>query len=247
MSRKTWVVPLVGQSICRRETRSALASPMVWPQRASAEAAAGCDVAVDRDRIGSSGHDLDARADRGAVALGARQLDRQPVISLAGVLKQHVVIFVAVDGTAGLDEDVDVAVRIPVAAGDAVAFLQVAGTRGAGDLGKAAASHVLEHPVRDEQRQVGVAGAEIEVEPTVVVKVGEVAAHGRKDHVQPGLGRAVFEAFSLIVSVQAVGKAGMLLAQQAADDVFQGEVVRSCEDVDPAVVVVVESPAWKTL
>ena len=35
----------------------------------------------------------------------------------------------------------------------------------------------------------------------------------------------------------------MLLAQQAADDVFQGEVVRGREDVDPAVVVVVQRPA----
>ena len=77
----------------------------------------------------SGGHDLDPGADGGAVALGARELDRQPVVSLAGVLKQHVVILVAVDGTAGLDEDVDVAVVIPVSAGDAVAFLKVAGAR----------------------------------------------------------------------------------------------------------------------
>ena len=64
------------------------------------------------------------------------QLDRQPVVSLAGVLKEHVVIFVAVDGAAGLDEDVDVAVVVPVAAGHAVALLKVARAGGAGDLGE---------------------------------------------------------------------------------------------------------------
>ena len=42
------------------------------------------------------------------------------------------------DRTAHLDEEVDVAVVVPVAAGDAVAFLKVAGPRGAGDVGESA-------------------------------------------------------------------------------------------------------------
>ena len=51
------------------------------------------------------------------------------MVPLAGVLEQDVVILVAVDGAAHLDEEVDVAVAVPVAAGDAVPFLEVAGAR----------------------------------------------------------------------------------------------------------------------
>ena len=55
--------------------------------------------------------------------------------------------------------------------------------------------------------------------------------------------RLVFETLALVVAVEPVAVPGVLLAEQAADDVFQGEVVRSGEDVDPAVVVVVQRPA----
>ena len=60
---------------------------------------------------------------------------------------------------------------------------------------------------------------------------------------RPASLRLVFESLAVVVPVQPVGVPGVLLAQQAADDVFQGQVVRSREDVDPAVVVVVPRPA----
>ena len=49
------------------------------------------------------------------------------MVALAGVLEEDIVIFVAVNSPAGLDEQVDIAVAVPVAAGHAVALLQVAG------------------------------------------------------------------------------------------------------------------------
>src|SRR5205085_2593773 len=93
---------------------------------------------------------LETGADGGAVGLLADALEGHRVVPLAGVLVEDIVISVAVDGAPHLDEDVDVAVAVPVAAGDAVSFLEVAGARGGGDVGEALAVDVLEHPVGDE-------------------------------------------------------------------------------------------------
>ncbi len=95
-------------------------------------------------------------------------------------------VLVAVHDAARLGEEVDVAVAVPVAAGHGVAFLEVAGAGGAGDLGEPPAGDVLEHPVGDQSAQVGVAGREVEVEEAVVVEVGEVAPHRAEDHVEAG-------------------------------------------------------------
>ena len=126
-SRKTCVVPLVGQLISSNATRSALPRPIVCCKRVGAEAAARRDVPVDGQRLLAGGDHLDAGADGRPVGLLADQLHRQPVVALAGVLEQDVVVLVAGHGAAHLDEDVDVAVAVPVAAGDAVPLLQVPG------------------------------------------------------------------------------------------------------------------------
>ena len=139
MSRKTWVVPLVGQWISSSATRSALARPMVCckglaPKLLPEET---CRWTVRGFSPGRD--DLDPGADGRPVGLLADELHGQPVVPLAGVLEQDVVILVAVDRAARLDEEVDVAVAVPVAAGHAVPFLQVAGAGSAGDLGESLA------------------------------------------------------------------------------------------------------------
>ena len=55
---------------------------------------------------------------------------------------------------------------------------------------------VLEHAVGDQRGQVRVAGAQVQVEPAVVVEVAEVAAHGGEDHVQAGFLGHVLEALA---------------------------------------------------
>ncbi len=60
---------------------------------------------------------LIARADGSAVGLLADQLDGQPVIALAGVLEEDVVVLIAINSAAGFNEEIDVAVAVPVAAG----------------------------------------------------------------------------------------------------------------------------------
>src|SRR5262245_42468908 len=62
----------------------------------------------------------DPGAERGPVGFRAHELDLQPVTTLAGVLKQYVVSLVTGHGAADFDEDVEVAVAVPVGEGDAV-------------------------------------------------------------------------------------------------------------------------------
>src|SRR5262249_41554714 len=77
---------------------------------ACAEAAAGGNVPVNYERRLSSRDDLDPRADRRAVGLLPDQLERDPATVVAGVLKQNIVVLVAVDGPSHLDENIDVSV-----------------------------------------------------------------------------------------------------------------------------------------
>src|SRR5262249_44867497 len=151
------------------------------------------------------------------------QLHRQPAVALPGVLEQGVEVTVPGGGAAELDEQVHAAVAVPVAAGDAVALLQLPRPGGGGDLGEALAADVLEHAVGDERFQVRVARAEVEVEVAVVVEVGEVGAHGGEDLVHAGLLADVLEALAAEVAVQPgdVHALAGRLAAQAADEVVE--------------------------
>ena len=84
-------------------------------------------------------------------------------------------------------------------------LLKVAGARGRGDFGESLAADILEHAVGDQRAQVGVAGAEVQVEKTVVVEVAEIASHGLEDHVQTGFFGLVLEAFAFQVVEEPVG------------------------------------------
>ena len=81
------------------------------------------------------------------------------------------------------------------------------------------AADVLEHPVGDQRGQARVAGAEVEVEPAVVVEVGEVAAHRGEDHVEAGFRGHVLECLAAEVAEQPVGRRSVRLADHALDDV----------------------------
>ncbi len=99
-------------------------------------------MAVDRERLFTRGDRLDPRTNARAIRLLVDALDGEPVIPLARVLEEDVVVLIPVDGAAGLNEEVDVDVAVPVAAGYALAFLKVARTGGRGDLRKPLAADV---------------------------------------------------------------------------------------------------------
>ena len=96
MSRKTCVVPLVGQWISSERDPLGPAQadgllqrvgPKLLPEETCRWTVSGCLAGRD---------DLDPGADGGAVGLLADELDGQPVVPLAGVLEQDVVVLVAV-------------------------------------------------------------------------------------------------------------------------------------------------------
>ena len=97
-------------------------------------------VAIARHEraIGAGQVDPDLGADRGAVGLGADQRDRQPVVAVPRVLEQDIMGPVAGRGAAGFEEQVEVAVAVPVGERDAVPLLEMAGAR--------RRRHVLEPP-----------------------------------------------------------------------------------------------------
>ena len=96
--------------------------------------------------------DADLGPEGGAVGPGPHQLDRQPMVAVSRVLEQDVVGPVARGGPAGLDEDVGVAVTVPVGEGDAMPLLEVAGARRRGDVLEPSAAVVPEEHVRHQVR-----------------------------------------------------------------------------------------------
>src|SRR5262245_7461562 len=104
-------------------------------------------------RILATRGDFDACAERGAVRFLADQFHGQPIVVMAWVLKQGVVELVAWTGAAQFDENVDVSVAVPVAARNAVSFLQMSSAGGGGNISKALAADVFEHAIRHQRFQ----------------------------------------------------------------------------------------------
>src|SRR5207244_856124 len=103
-------------------------------KRVPPEAAAAGDVAVEALRRLARHGGLDAGPDGRPVGLLAHQLDGEPVVVVAGVLEEDVAEAVAGGGAAELDEQVHVAVAVPIAAGHRVPLLEVPGTARRGDI-----------------------------------------------------------------------------------------------------------------
>src|SRR5579863_3650360 len=120
-------------------------------QRVGPEAAAGRDVPVNCLWLRPCGDDLDPDPECRAIRLTTDELERQRAAGMARILKQGVVKLVTERRPAELDENIDVAVAVPVAAGDAVAFLQMSRPGSAGHLGESLTGDVLEHPLRNEK------------------------------------------------------------------------------------------------
>ena len=73
---------------------------------------------------------LDLGADGRTVRLGPDEFDFQPVAAACRVLEQQVVCPIARRRPAGLDEQVEGPVAVPVSKRDTMALLEVAGARG---------------------------------------------------------------------------------------------------------------------
>ena len=113
-----------------------VAQPNRLDEAVAAKAGVVADCAVDRTCLTVLGFevDLDLGAERRAIRFGADQLDLQPMVALARVLKQRVVRLVSGRCAAELDKQVKVAVTIPVGERNTVALLEVAGAGAGGDI-----------------------------------------------------------------------------------------------------------------
>ena len=159
----------------------------------------------------------------------------------AGVLEHRVVVAVAGHRPAGVQHDVLVAVAIEIGEGDAVAFLQVPGAGRLGDVVEAPAGVVAQQDVRDQRSERRRAGPEIDVEEAVVVDVADVGAHRRHDarhaHRRGHIGEPVAR-----VAIQLQRLRRGRLSEVMLDELLDRVRIRHDEQIEPAVVVVVEPP-----
>lgn len=155
-----------------------------------------------RGPAGVSMRTSSTRTDRGAVGLGPDEAEMKPAVRRSGILEQCIAGRVPGEGAAHADVDVLIAVIVEVGEGDPVTLLDVAGASGGGDFLEAFPGVVSEHPVGNQRREVGVSRGEVEVEPTVVVEVSEVAAHRVADALHSGLLRHVLERAVAVVAIE---------------------------------------------
>ena len=189
---------------------------------------------------------LDAPAEAGPVGAAALEAQRDPVARRPWILEQRVGELVAGIEAAELLEEVLVAVVVEVAPGHAVPFGQDAEAAGERDLDEALAADVLVHLIRHEAREVGLAGAEVEVEPAVVVEVAVVGAHGHRRTRDPELPRDFDEAPAVVAPEHRVA-VGELRAEVRRRHLRRLLAVVRVEEIEIAVVVVVEEPGGERL
>jgi len=222
-----------------------LAQTDLQPQGIGPEAPAGVARPVDDPlALRAPAPHPDPRADARPVRLPPLQPQLDPMVPVARVLQQHVRVLVAVVGTPEVFVHVLVAVVVEIREGHRVPLLQRAEPAAGRDILEAPPAVVPEHPVGDERVEIGIAGAEVEIQPAVVVEVAEVRAHGVQHPVQPDDLRHVFEGAVAPVAVEPgpLGRAGH--AQQVGHHLAHGpDAVAGHEEVLEPVVVVVEGPA----
>src|SRR5262249_38049532 len=96
-------------------------------------------------------------------------------------------------------------VIVEIGKGDAVAFLKMPKAAGRSDVLKAGSRVVPKHFIGDQTAKVGCARAEVKVEPTVVVQVAEVGAHGQKNVVQVHLVGYVTKSAVVVIAIETRG------------------------------------------
>ena len=124
-------------------------------KRVASPATTRADVPVDGERTISRRDDLEPRPDCRPICFCSGQFHAQPVIPLSWVLEEDIVVAVAGGCAAHLDEQIDVAVAIPIGAGDAMSFLEVTSTRGNRDVGEPPAVNVFEHAIGNQDIESG--------------------------------------------------------------------------------------------
>ena len=198
---------------------------------------------VDDRKVWIVGLDFDPRSDRRAIRDISYQFKRYPGVIITRILKKDVVVFIPVDSPPHLDEHIDRAVAVPVTASNTVTFLEIARTRRSGDVVKSLAGNTSEHAVGDQGSEIRVPGSEIEIEPTVVVKICEVRPHGDEHTFESRVLGDVDKSLPLLIQIQTALGLAVVLADHPLDTSSDGPRVVGGEDVLPSIVVKVPGPA----
>src|SRR5438445_8380528 len=119
---------------------------------------------------------------------------------------------------------------------------------GGGHVLKKLPFRIAIHAFGSERGKLRVARAEVEIQPSVIVQIAEIAAHGQKDMVQMRRGGHVGESAVVVVVI----KFGLCaLVRQA--EIIGGDIpdvlneVTGDKNVLPPVIVVVEEPGGKAV
>ena len=125
------MVRLTGQNTVSVVMDLASSRPIVSTRLLFAVARGAADGTVDRAGLAAGPVEVDPDlGSRGhAIGLCPDELHLEPVAAVAGILEQDIVRLVAGDGAADFDEEVEVAVAVPVGERDAVPLLEMAGAR----------------------------------------------------------------------------------------------------------------------
>ena len=107
-------------------------------------------------------------------------------VSVARVFEEYILVEVARIGAAKHRVDVLIAVVVDIGEGDAVALLDMAEAAGRARVLKTATAFVAQHAVGQQRAQVGIAGADIAIEPAIVVYVSEIGPHRQDNIVEAG-------------------------------------------------------------
>ena len=161
--------------------------------------------------MGGGNSKTDACTEGGAVGLNPFQRQREPMISMAGVVIEDALVGVAGKRSTHLLKDVFVAIVFQVSKSDGVAFLQVAEAPGGRYVLKDDAAVVAKHAVRQERLVRAFSGSQVEIKPAVIVEIAEVGAHGKDGAIEVDLCRHILKSAIVVVTIKAgsLGVVGM--------------------------------------
>ena len=123
------------------------------------------------------GFDDDSRTHAEPVRLDANQPQCHPVSVVAGVFKQHVTESIAGVKSAQLMEQVLVSVIVQVTERHSVTLLDVPEPATKSNIGKFPAFFVTVHGVRYLRLEGRFTGAEVEIQPAVIIDIAVVGSH----------------------------------------------------------------------
>ena len=135
----------------------------------------------------------DPGSDARAIAACPHEFQLDPVIGVSGIGEKRVPVVVPLVRSSQRGVDILKSVSSQIAKSDPMSFLQMTEAPGSGDILKMACAVIPKHAIWNQCGEFGIAGANVEVQPSVVVIVGlnQIESAGLSD--QTGLAGSLHE------------------------------------------------------